>query len=143
MKFSNVRNVPGKLIFTIKYSYDTSKITLMPNGDVYMNVQVPITTMVFGGDFIFEDFCNEKLKIKIPERTKTSKIMRLEKKGVQQIEGYLQKVGNLFITLYPFIPDVLSEEALEVFEKLKSFKELNTEIEEKKEELEEEKNIEE
>jgi len=61
-----------------------------------------------------------KVKIKIDPGTQPGKIMRLRGKGLPVVEGYGYGTGDLIVQIGVYIPENLSREEKETFEKLRT-----------------------
>ena len=61
-----------------------------------------------------------KVKIKIEPGTQPGKIMRLRGKGLPVVQGYGYGTGDLIVQIGVYIPENLSREEKETFEKLRS-----------------------
>ena len=61
-----------------------------------------------------------KVKIKIDPGTQPGKIMRLRGKGLPVVEGYGYGMGDLIVQIGVYIPENLSREEKETFEKLRT-----------------------
>ena len=85
--------------------------------DLYTQHTIDLYTAVLGGESIIETLSG-KLKIKIPPGTQNGKQLRLTGKGMP-VYGTSQ-FGNLIVVLNVKIPETLTKEQKQLFEKLKS-----------------------
>lgn len=106
-----------------------------PNGDLYINVNVttpkgvvrngdnltieeyvPLTSMVLGGQETINIFGN-KINIKISEATPTGKKLKFTGLGFKNYKS--SDKGDLFVKLYPILPNKLTAKQRKLFENLK------------------------
>lgn len=86
--------------------------------DLYSTNAIDLYTAVLGGEIIANTLSG-KLKIKIEQGTQSGKTIRLKSKGMP-VYDKINVFGDLYIQLEVKIPDKLTEEQQELFEKLKS-----------------------
>ncbi len=85
--------------------------------DLRTILEVPLSTMVLGGQEVFENLDGEKFKIEVPAGTPAGQVLKEKDKGIPHFGR--RGRGDLYITLKPSIPKRLAKEQKELFEKLK------------------------
>ncbi len=88
--------------------------------DLYKDVKVDLYTAVSGGK-IEVDTLKGKVKVDIPKKTQSGKVLRLPKLGMP-VHNKPGEYGDLYVKLHIQIPDDLNEEDLKKFEELKKSK---------------------
>jgi len=94
----------------------------MPNGyerkgnNIYYDHPVDLYTAVLGGETVV-DTLSGKAKINIPPGTSSGKLFRLNGMGMPEFQNPSQK-GDLFVRIQIHVPEELSAEEKELFEKL-------------------------
>jgi len=88
--------------------------------DLYKDVKVDLYTAVTGGKIEVETL-RGKVKIDIPKKTQSGKVLRLPKLGMP-VHNKPGEYGDLFVKIHIQIPEDLSEEDLKKFEQVKKSK---------------------
>jgi curved DNA-binding protein len=101
------------------------KIKLTPNNqfvrkgdDLYSMLLIDLYTAVLGGDTTVKTLTGQ-VKVKIVAGSQNGKSIRLKEKGMP-IYGKANEYGDLYIQLQIIIPEKLTDQQKELFEKLKS-----------------------
>lgn len=84
--------------------------------DLIYNLMIPFTTAVLGGDVEIPTV-DGKVKIKIEAGTQTGKVLRLRGKGLPNVNRY--RTGDLLVNIAVYVPEKLSREEKEAFEKFR------------------------
>lgn len=106
--------VPGDLFVVINEIQDERFIR--DEDDLIYNLMLPLTTAVLGGDVEIPTV-DGKVKIKIEPGTQTGKVLRLRGKGLPNVNRY--GTGDLLVNIAVYVPEKLSREEREFFEKFK------------------------
>jgi curved DNA-binding protein len=85
--------------------------------NLYRDVKVDLYTAVAGGKLELDTF-KGKVKIEIPPRTQSGKVLRLPRLGMP-VHNRAGEYGDLYVTLHIQIPEDLSDEDMKMFERLK------------------------
>ncbi len=85
--------------------------------DLYLDVKVPLTTMVLGGETEFAGLNGKKISLKIPQETPNGRVFRLKGKGMPELNNP-QKRGDLHVKAIVELPTRLSEKQREIFEEI-------------------------
>ena len=83
------------------------------------NLLLDVPTAILGGTAEVPTI-DGKVKIKIDPGTQPGKIMRLRGKGLPVVQGYGYGTGDLIVQIGVYIPENLSREEKETFEKLRT-----------------------
>ena len=83
------------------------------------NLLLDVPTAILGGTAEVPTI-DGKVKIKIDPGTQPGKTMRLRGKGLPVVQGYGYGTGDLIVQIGVYIPETLSREEKEVFEKLRT-----------------------
>lgn len=83
--------------------------------DLYINMTIPITTAVLGGDVKVPTLSGE-VKYSIPAGTQSGTTFRLREQGIQRLQQ--SGKGDLYVNVTVDIPKKLTEEQRKLFEKL-------------------------
>ena len=83
------------------------------------NLLLDVPTAILGGTAEVPTI-DGKVKIKIDPGTQPGKIMRLRGKGLPVVQGYGYGTGDLIVQIGVYIPESLSREEKEAFEKLRT-----------------------
>lgn len=86
------------------------------DNDLIYNLMIPFTTAVLGGDVEIPTI-DGKVKIKIEAGTQTGKVLRLRGKGLPDVNRY--RTGDLLVNIAVYVPEKLSKEEKEFFNKCK------------------------
>jgi len=85
------------------------------DNDLYVNVDVPLTTAVLGGD-VKVPTLKGKLELKIPPETQNGRVFRLSGQGMPRLGKTTR--GDLKAKVNVVLPTNLSQEEKELFKKL-------------------------
>jgi len=88
--------------------------------DLYIQVEVPYTTVALGGDIRVRTIDGE-VDLKIPAGTQSEKLMRLRNKGLPDINGHQR--GSLYVKIHVHTPDNLSAREIEILRELEKVQE--------------------
>ena len=88
----------------IKVEVAESPIFSRRDNDLYMTLDVPLRTALFGGKVTFESSVHGEITLKVPKNTKNGQKFRVRGKGVKDRKTALQ--GNLYITANITLPNV-------------------------------------
>jgi molecular chaperone DnaJ len=103
----------GDLIVAIKEAEDD---TFERRGtDLYMQVEVPYTTVALGGDIRVQTIEGE-VDLKIPAGTQSEKLMRLRGKGLPDLNGGQR--GSQYVKIHVHTPENLSAREIEILKDL-------------------------
>jgi DnaJ-class molecular chaperone len=87
--------------------------------DLYVNVTVPITTAVLGGEATVPTLAGSTLRLKVPELTRSGRVFRLRGHGMPAV-GKPDEKGDLYATVDVQIPAKLTPEARKHYEALRA-----------------------
>jgi len=93
--------------------------------DLYIDVSVPLTTSMLGGEVRLPTL-NGNLSLKIPAETQNGKVFRLAGKGMPGLGS--AKHGSMFARTMVVLPSRLTEEERKLFEKLRSLRPASSEV---------------
>jgi len=85
--------------------------------DLYVNVPVPLTTVVLGGEAEVKTLGGKSLRLKIPPATQNGQVFRLKGHGMPAV-GKSDQHGDLYATVTVQLPKELSPEQRKLFEEL-------------------------
>lgn len=91
--------------------------------DIYVDVPVDLYTAVLGGSPKIKTF-GGMVKLNIQPESQQGKVLKLKGQGMPKYSSTTQERGDLFVTLQIKLPKNLSEEEIELFNKLKALKDL-------------------
>jgi molecular chaperone DnaJ len=83
--------------------------------DLYINMQVPLTKAVLGGEIQVPTLKGTKLALKIPPETQNEKVFRLSGQGMPSLGGAR---GDLLVTIKVKVPTGLTSEEKALFSRL-------------------------
>jgi len=92
------------------------------NDDLYTAQTIDLYTAVLGGDSLIETF-DGKLKVKIPAGSQNGSTIRLKGKGMP-VYGQAGRYGDLYLQINVQIPQTLTREERELFEKLRNMQQV-------------------
>lgn len=95
---------------------ETNDTFIRDDDDLIYNLMLPFTTAVLGGEVEIPTV-DGKVKIKIDPGTQTGKVLRLRGKGLPNVNHY--HIGDLLVNIAVYVPEKLSREEKEFFEKVK------------------------
>jgi len=104
--------VPGDLLILIEEEHGGELIR--DDGDLIYNLMLTLPTAVLGGTVEIPTLGNP-VKVKIDPGTQAGKILRLRGKGLPNVNRY--GTGDLLVNIGVYIPEKLSKEEREFFEK--------------------------
>jgi curved DNA-binding protein len=93
--------------------------------DLYMHVQVPVTTAVLGGEADVLSVDGKHLRLKVPAATQNGQVLRLKGHGMPAV-GRPDDRGDLYATVDVRLPRSLSPEEARHYEALKRLEEDST-----------------
>ena len=112
-----IRNgVPGDIQVFIEVEQD--KDFIRQGNDLIYNLLLDLPTAVLGGN-VEVPTLDGKVKLKIDAGTQPGKVLRLRGKGMPAVQGYGYGNGDLIVNVAVYIPETLSREEREAFEKMK------------------------
>ncbi|MEO8481915.1 MAG: J domain-containing protein [Acidobacteriota bacterium] len=101
------------------------KVHLLPHAvferrgqDLYLKVDVPVTTTVLGGEASVPTLSGTSLRLKVPELTANGRTFRLRGHGMPSV-GKPAERGDLYASVNVQVPNALSDEARKHYEALK------------------------
>ena len=113
-----IRNgVPGDIQVFIEVEQD--KDFIRQDNDIIYNLLIDVPTAVLGGS-VEVPTLDGKVKIKIDPGTQPGKVLRLRGKGMPAVQGYGYGVGDEIVNISVYIPETLSREEKEAFEKMRT-----------------------
>ncbi len=112
---SNAQGSKGDLYLLIRVGAD-NRFT-REGDDLHTKVNIDLTTAVLGGEVDIETMSGT-VSLKIPEGTQSEQKMRLRGKGMPILKKK-GKYGDLIVTVHVRIPKKLSNEEIDLFQKLR------------------------
>ena len=112
---SNAQGSKGDLYLLIRVGAD-NRFT-REGDDLHTKVNIDLTTAVLGGEVDIETISGT-VSLKIPEGTQSEQKMRLRGKGMPILKKK-GKYGDLIVTVHVRIPKKLSNEEIDLFQKLR------------------------
>ncbi len=88
----------------IKVDVSESPIFKRKENDLYMSMDVPLKTALFGGKVTIESLINDNITLKVPKNTKNGQKFRVRGAGVLDRKTSIK--GNLYLTANIVLPDV-------------------------------------
>jgi DnaJ-class molecular chaperone len=85
--------------------------------DLYVNVPIPLTTAVLGGEADVKTLGGKSLRLKVPSTTQNGQVFRLKGHGMPTV-GKPSEHGDLYATVNVQLPRELSAEQRKHFEEL-------------------------
>lgn len=85
-------------------------------------VDVPVSTMVLGGEVVVQTPDGKRLFVKVPSETQNGRPIRLANKGMPIVTGQPDRRGDLIVTLRVKLPSHLSDEERRLFEQLRALR---------------------
>jgi len=104
---------PGDLFLKIRVN--PHPVYIRDGNDLYRDVQVDLYTAVAGGKMEI-DTLKGKVKVDIPKRIQSGKVLRLPKFGMP-VHNKPGEYGNLYLKLHIELPKDLKEEDVKQFKK--------------------------
>ena len=111
-----LNGVPGDIQVIV--TVEENKTFVRNGNDLYYQLQLDIPTAILGGSVEIPTL-EGKVKIKIEPGTQPGKVMRIRGKGLPALQGFGYGTGDIIVTTNVYIPQKLSTEEKEIFEKLK------------------------
>ena len=108
--------VPGDIQVYIEVEPD--KEFVRQDNDLIYNLLLDVPTAVLGGN-VEVPTLNGKVSLKIDAGTQPGKVLRLRGKGLPALQGYGYGNGDLIVNISVYIPETLSREEKEAFEKMR------------------------
>jgi DnaJ-class molecular chaperone len=93
--------------------------------DLYVHVQVPVTTAVLGGEADVPSIDGKPLRLKVPTVTQNGQVLRLKGHGMPAV-GRQDDRGDLYATVDVRLPRSLTPEQTRLYEALKRHEEDST-----------------
>ena len=109
--------VPGDIQVFIEVEQD--KDFVRQDNDLIYNLLIDVPTAILGGS-VEVPTLDSKVRLKIDPGTQPGKVLRLRGKGLPALQGYGYGNGDLIVNISVYIPETLSREEREAFEKMKS-----------------------
>jgi molecular chaperone DnaJ len=88
--------------------------------DLYVHVNVPVTTAVLGGEVQVPTLRGTKLALRIPPETQNERVFRLAGQGMPHLGTSAR--GDLLATIKVLLPTDLSPQEKELFKKLQELR---------------------
>ena len=88
----------------IKVEVAASPIFERKESDLYMNIDVPLKSALFGGKVVIKTSIHDPITLKVPQNTKNGQKFRVRGKGVTDRKTTL--TGNLYFTANIVLPNV-------------------------------------
>ncbi len=85
--------------------------------DLYVDMDVPLLDALLGGELEVETIAGKQVALKIPSPTQNGRVFRLAGLGMPKLSGRGQ--GALFVRVRVSLPEELSEEERELYERVK------------------------
>ena len=108
--------VPGDIQVFIEVEQD--KDFIRQDNDIIYNLLIDLPTAVLGGS-VEVPTLDGKVKLKIDPGTQPGKVLRLRGKGLPFLQGYGYGNGDEIVNISVYIPETLSREEKEAFERLR------------------------
>ena len=93
--------------------------------DLYLHVQVPVTTAVLGGEADVPSIDGKHLRLKVPPATQNGQVLRLKGHGMPAVRRQDDR-GDLYATVDVRLPRSLTPEQIRLYESLKALEEDST-----------------
>lgn len=85
--------------------------------DLYLNLAIPFSHFVLGGEVKVPTLNNKDISLKIPVGTELGEVFKIAKKGVPHFSGW--GIGDLYLKLVIKTPKKLTKKQKELLEKLR------------------------
>ena len=108
--------VPGDIQVFIEVEQD--KDFIRQDNDLIYNLLIDVPTAVLGGQ-VEVPTLDGKVKVKIDAGTQPGKVLRLRGKGLPALQGYGYGMGDLIVNVSVYIPETLTREEREAFERMR------------------------
>ena len=93
--------------------------------DLYVQVQVPVTTAILGGEADVPAIDGKPLRLKVPPTTQDGQVLRLKGHGMSAV-GRPDDRGDLYATIHVRLPRSLTPEETRLYEELRRIEEGST-----------------
>jgi DnaJ-class molecular chaperone len=98
-------------------------VTVLPNpfyerkgADLYYKFNVPLETLILGGEVAVPTLYGKRLAVKIPAGTQSTAAIRLKGQGMPKVVGKADDKGDLFVQPQTQIPTDLTQEERDLLE---------------------------
>ena len=108
--------IPGDIQVFIEVEQD--KDFVRQDNDLIYNLLIDVPTAVLGGQ-VEVPTLESKVMLKIEPGTQPGKVLRLRGKGLPALQGYGYGNGDLIVNISVYIPETLSREEREAFERMR------------------------
>lgn len=108
--------IPGDIQVFIEVEQD--KDFVRQDNDLIYNLLIDVPTAVLGGQ-VEVPTLESKVMLKIEPGTQPGKVLRLRGKGLPALQGYGYGNGDLIVNISVYIPETLSREEKEAFERMR------------------------
>ncbi len=108
--------VPGDIQVFIEVEQD--KDFVRQGNDLLYQLVIDVPTAVLGGA-VEVPTIDGKVKVKIDPGTQPGKVLRLRGKGIPALQGYGHSVGDLIVNVSVYVPQTLSRDEKEAFERMR------------------------
>jgi len=88
--------------------------------DLYVDVNVPLTDAILGGEVSVPSLKGKKLSLQIPPETQNGKVFRLKQQGMPKMG--VTTSGDLFAKVKVILPEKLTQHEKELFQELKKLR---------------------
>lgn len=103
--------------YTITFDVATDSYFRRQGSDLYVDIKVPISTLVLGGQIKVKTLETEELKLKVRAGTKSETLVRLRGEGVPVLNSRVR--GDFYVRLMADIPTRVTLSDKKVFEELR------------------------
>jgi molecular chaperone DnaJ len=110
--------MPGDLYLVV--SLQKHHMFERKDNDLYVNLSVPLTTAMLGGEVQVPTLKGTKLGLKIPPETQNEKVFRLAGQGMPVLSSMAK--GDLLVTIKVVLPKNLTPEERALFTRLKEIR---------------------
>jgi len=90
--------------------------------DLYLRIQVPVTTAVLGGEAEVDGIDGKHLRLKVPPATQNGQVLRLKGHGMPPV-GRQNERGDLYATVDVRLPRSLTPEMTQLYDALRRLEE--------------------
>ena len=103
--------------YTITFDVATDDYFKRRGVDVFVEVKVPISTLVLGGQIRVKTLEQNDLKLKVRAGTKSDTLVRLRGEGIAEVRG--RGRGDFYVKLIAMIPEKMTMSDKKLFENLR------------------------
>ncbi|MBO4906704.1 MAG: molecular chaperone DnaJ [Bacteroidaceae bacterium] len=107
--------IPGDIQVFIEVEQNSEFVR--QDNDLLYNLIIDVPTAILGGS-VEVPTLDGKVKMKIEPGTQPGKVMRLRGKGFPALKGYGYGNGDLIVTIAVYIPETLTREERQAFERM-------------------------